>query len=232
LVAVVLGIGLVMLPRFVDRDTGDVHGVDGRLRIDGPSMALLIAAGLYSAAAELMFVVLGAWLEDSFGLSLIAAGGVAVFIGVAELLGEGTTTVFVDNFGKRRSVMAGIIVTGLGFAAIALVRESLVAGVAATMVAYFGFELAIVSSIPYASEIHPHARARFLAWLVVGLAVGRTVGSALGPRLYTGSGVAAAALVAAALNVIALGVFAGGGTPLTVGERRSVPNSGEPNEGE
>lgn len=232
LIGLLLGAGLLMLPRFLDRDTGDVHGAGGRLRVDRPSMALLTTAGLYSAAAELMFVVLGAWLEDSFGLSLIAAGGVAVFIGVAELFGEGATTVFVDHFGKRRSVVAGIIVAAVGFGAIAVARASLVAGVAATMVAYFGFELAIVSSIPYATEIHPHARGRFLAWLVVGLAVGRTVGSALGPRLYTGSGVAAAALAAAALNVVALGVFAGGGIPHSLDDRRSVPDSGESNEGE
>ena len=108
----------------------------------------------------------------------------------------------------------------------------IVAGAAAAMVTYFGFELAIVSGIPYASEIHPHARARFLAWMVVGWAVGGTLGSALGPRLYVGWGIAVAALVATALNLLAAGVFAFGGAAPGTGEDQSVANSGQRKEGQ
>jgi len=225
LFAALLAGGLLVLPRLLDSDTGDVHGALGRLRLDRPSLALLVTAGLYAASAELMFVVLGAWLEDSFGLSLVAAGGIAVFIGIAELLGEAATAAFADAFGKRRSIMAGIVVAAAGFSLFAVVSLSLVGGVAAIMVAYFGFEFAIVSGIPYASEIHPHARARFLSWLVVGFAVGRTIGSALGPRLYTGPGIVAAALVAVVLNMLSLSVFVAGGKPRNADGQRSVPNS-------
>jgi predicted MFS family arabinose efflux permease len=224
-IGAVLICGLFVLPRTLGRDTGDVRGAGGRLRLDRPSAALLLTAGLYAAAAELMFVVLGAWLEDSFGLSLVAAGGIAVFIGVAELSGEATTVLFADRIGKRRSVFAGIAIAAAGFGGFSFLHDSLVAGVGATMVAYFGFELAIVSGIPYASEIHPHARARFLAWLVVGWAIGRTLGSAVGPRLYTGPGIAFAASTAAVLNLVALGVFALGGVPDGAADERSVANS-------
>jgi predicted MFS family arabinose efflux permease len=224
--------GVVLLPSFLDRDTGDVHGDAGRLRIDHPSLALLVTASLYACSAELMFVVLGAWLEDSFGLSIVAAGGVAVFIGVSELLGEAATVAFVDYIGKRRSMMAGIATAAGGLALFAVVNGSLVPGIGAVMVAYFGFELAIVSGIPYASEIHPHARARFLAWLVVGFSLGRTVGSALGPRLYVDSGIAVAAVVAVAFNLASLVVFITGGAPESAAEERSVANSRQSNEGE
>jgi predicted MFS family arabinose efflux permease len=223
----IVAAGAMLIGRLLDRDTGDVHGDDGRLRLDWPSGAFLITAGLYALAAQLMFVVLGAWLEDSFGLSLVEVGGIAVLVGLAELAGEGATAGFADRVGKRRSVFAGITIAALGFALFAAVHGSLIGGVAAAMIAYFGFELAIVSGVPYASEIHPHARARFLAWMVVGWAVGRTLGSALGPRLYLGSGIAIAALVAAALNVLAVLVLAWGGVPENVIERRSVPDSAE-----
>ncbi len=220
-----VAVGAIVVGRMLDSDAGDVHGHEGRLRLDRPSAALLVSAALYAAAAEQMFVVLGAWLEDSFGLSLIEADGIAVFIGLAELSGEAAMAGFADHFGKRRSVFAGILLAGAGFALFAVTNGSLVPGVIAVMVAYFGFELAIVSGIPYASEIHPHARARFLSWLVVGWAVGRTIGSALGPRLYLGPGIAAAALVAAALNLLAVLIFAWGGTPVNAIERRSVADS-------
>jgi predicted MFS family arabinose efflux permease len=100
------------------------------------------------------------------------------------------------------------------------------------MVAYFGSELAIVSGIPYASEIHPHARARFLAWMVVAWSVGRTLGSAIGPRLFTGPGLTTAALIAAALNLAAAALFVFGGVPDGVVNERSVADSREPEESE
>ena len=146
-----VAIGALALGRLLDKDTGDVHGAEGRLRLDRASAALLVVSALYAMAAELMFVVLGAWLEDSFGLSLVAAGGIAVFIGLAELTGEGTVTAFSDRLGKRRSVFAGILTAAFGFAVFAVSNDSLAGGVAPIMLAYFGFELAIVSSIPYAS---------------------------------------------------------------------------------
>ena len=227
-----LTLGTLALTRLLDTDTGDVHGHEGRLYLDRVSAAFLLVAALYAAAAELMFVVLGAWLEDSFRLSLVEAGGIAVLIGFAELAGEGATAAFADHFGKRRSVFAGILIAAVGFVLFAAGHGSLVAGAAAAMVAYFGFELAIVSGIPYASEIHPHARARFLAWMVVGWSVGRTLGSVVGPRLYVGWGIAAAALVAAGLNLLAAGVFALGGVPAGTDEDRSVANSRQPKEGQ
>ena len=225
LFGVLIAVGALVVGRVLDSDTGDVHGSAGRLRLDRPSLALLVASALYATAAEQMFVVLGAWLEDSFGLSLVEAGGIAVFIGLAELSGEATMAGFADHIGKRRSVFAGMLFAATGFALFALVHGSLLFGVIATMVAYFGFELAIVSGIPYASEIHPHARARFLSWLIVGWALGRTIGSAMGPRIYLGPGIAAAALVAAALNVAAIVVFAWGGAPKNAIDTRSVADS-------
>lgn len=194
--------------RILDHDRGDVHGSEGRLRFDRISTSFLVVAALYAAAAEMMFVVLGAWLEG-FGLSLVALGGVTVFIGLAELSGEGAMVLFSDRIGKRRSIVAGIIIAAVGFTGFAVVETSLVLGMGAVMIAYFGFELAIVSGIPYATELHPHARARFLAWLVVAWAVGRSLGAAVGPWLFSGYGLATLALIAAILNVVAAGVFVG-----------------------
>ena len=102
---------------------------------------------------------------------MVEAGGIAVLIGLAELAGEGATAGFADRIGKRRSVFAGITIAAAGFALFAVSNGSLVGGVAAVMIAYFGFEFAIVSGVPYATESHPHARARFLSWMVVGWAI-------------------------------------------------------------
>jgi len=220
-----LVLGLLLVARLLDSDAGDVAGVAGRLTIDGPSLAFLLVVGLYAAAAEMMFVVVGAWLEDSFGLSLVAVGGIAVFIGLAEFGGESATALFADAVGKRRSVLAGIVIAAAGFVLFAIVNRSLLPGTIGVMIAYFGFELAIVSGIPYASEIHPHARARFLALMVVAMAIGRTLGTIAGPRLFTGPGLATTAYVAAALNLAAAVVLLLGRVPESVAAERSVANS-------
>lgn len=221
----ILAVGLLLVARVLDSDSGDVAGIAGRLTLDGPSLAFLLVVGLYAAAAEMMFVVIGAWLEDSFDLSLVAVGGIAVFIGLAELAGESTTALFSDAVGKRRSVLAGIGIAAAGFVLFAGVSRSLVPGTAAVMVAYFGFEVAIVAGIPYASEIHPHAKARFLALMVVAMAIGRILGTIAGPRLFTGPGLATTAYVAAALNIAAAGVMLAGRVPDSVAGERSMPNS-------
>jgi len=218
-------VGSVLIARLLAFDEGDTHGAKGRLRLDRPSTAFLITSGLYSTASQLMFIVLGAWLEDSFGLSLVEAGGIAMFFGLAELTGEAAMAGFADHFGKRRSLYTGILIAAVGFGLFAVANGSLVGGVAAAMVAFAGFELAIVSGIPYASEIHPHARARFLSWMVVGWAAGRTIGSAMGPRLYVNDGITVAALVAAALCVVAAIVFWWGGAPKNAIDDQSVPDS-------
>ncbi|MCP3997314.1 MAG: MFS transporter [bacterium] len=220
-------VGLLLLTRLLDSDTGDVRGSEGKLRLNRASAAFLVVATLYAMAAEMMFVVLGAWLEDSFGLSLVAVGGIAILLGIAEFSGELTMAGFADLIGKWRSLAAGVLIAAIGFGLLALFHQSLVAGTGAVMLAFFGFELAIVSGVPYASEIHPHARARFLAWMVVGWAIGRAVGAAAGPRLYVTFGIEEAAVGAALLNLVALAVFVWAGTPETAIEDRSVPDSSE-----
>ncbi|MGD2052340.1 MAG: MFS transporter [Acidimicrobiia bacterium] len=210
--------------------TGDHHeGPDAAVPWGRSAIAFLVAAGITSGASEVMFVVLGAWLEDRFALSLVTLGGVAMLIGAAELVGEGSTVAFTDRLGKRTSVAIGIAVAGAGFLLLAGLSGSLHAGMAGLMVAYLGFEFTIVSSIPLASEMWPRSRARFLAWMVVTMYVGRGVGAAVGPVLYTAFGVAGNALVAALANMVALGIFLGWVRDLGDGAAAAppaVPDSG------
>jgi predicted MFS family arabinose efflux permease len=190
--------------------SGDRHGDPGAaVPWDRSAVAFLVTAGITSGASEVMFVVLGAWLEDRFALSLVTLGGVAMLIGVAELVGEGGTVAFTDRLGKRTSVAIGIVVAATGFVLLAVFSRSLHAGMAALMLAYLGFEFTIVSSIPFASEMRPRSRARFLAWMVVTMYVGRGVGAAIGPVLFGTFGVAGNAIVASLANVVALGIFLG-----------------------
>ena len=201
------GLGVIAalsVMRILPSDGTRAQGALARLHLDRSSFALLTLMATFSGASELMFTSLGAWLEGSFGLSILVIGGVATVLGIAELAGEGSVLVATDRLGKRRAVALGLAISAIGYAATAAFNESVVLGLGAFALALAGFEFTIVSAIPLATEVQPHARARFLSLGIVAMGVGRAVGAFFGPRLFESFGVAANATFAAAANVVGL----------------------------
>ena len=168
----------------------------------------MLAVGGFSMASEIIFVVFGAWLEDSFSVSLAVLGGAALLIGSAELLGEGATFAFTDRLGKRRAVLIGLIVSMESYGLLAFANSEMVVGLGLIAVAILGFEFAYVSSVPLATALAPDSRARYLAWMVVAIGIGRSVGAAIGPVAFQAYDLKGPALVAMLLNVAAVLVVA------------------------
>jgi len=198
---------IALLPRFVDGDhsmpkLSSAHGRFGR-----SGLAFLLVAGFFALASEMIIVVFGAWLEDSFGLSLAALGAAAILIGASELAGEGATFAFTDRIGKRRAVLLGLMVSAVGFALLVPARNEMGFGLAILGIALFGFEFTIVSSIPLASELVPSARARYLAWMIVSMSLARGLGAAVGPMLFRSFGLSGPALAAVIADVMAAAIL-------------------------
>ena len=73
-----------------------------------PALAGL-AVGLFASAAnEVVNLIFGVWLEDSFGLQIAALGAASAVIGLSELCGEGLVAAFVDRLGKPRAIGLGL----------------------------------------------------------------------------------------------------------------------------
>ncbi len=195
---------IFLVPRFVDADQRHLLSQRTGERFDRSGFAFLAVAGLFSLASEMIIVVFGAWLEDSFAFSLAALGGAAILIGVAELAGEGATFAFTDRIGKRRAVLIGLMISSVGFALLIPAGSDIVAGLAVLAIALFGFEFTIVSSIPLASELQPLSRARYLAWMVVAMSLARGFGAATAPTLFTEFGLPGPALAAVAADILAM----------------------------
>ncbi len=210
-------VALLLVARFIDPDHHHAAHVTARGRFEQAARAFLVVAALFTLAAEMVFVVFGAWLEDSFGLTLAALGGSAVIIGLAELAGEGAVVAFADRIGKRRSVLIGLAISVVGFLLLGLARDQLGIGLALLAVALFGFEFTIVSSIPLATELQPASRARFLSWMVVAMSIGRGIGAAVGPVVFAATGLPGPALIAVGADVAAAVVLF-----LFVGERHAT----------
>jgi predicted MFS family arabinose efflux permease len=206
-VAGLLTVALLVLPLFLNADVDHIAGPSPALKLDTSALSLLVVMGLFTGGAELVFVVMGAWLEDAFGLSLLALGGVALILGIAELTGEGTVVAFTDRIGKRRSVAIGMVIAAVAFALMALAEDQLALGVALLAVALGGFEFTIVSSYPLASEVRPLARVKYLSLTVVSMGFGRAIGAFAGPRLFEVGGLPAPVLGAALANLVGLAVL-------------------------
>lgn len=202
--AAIAAVAAVVALRLLDADRPRARGDAPPLAWDRPAVVLLIVLALFAGGAEVLFVVFGAWLEDSFGLSIVALGGTSVLIGLAELFGEGATVAVTDRLGKRRSLVAGLIVAAAGYLMLVPAQGSQVGGLAALALGLAGFEFAILASVPLQTEIKPHARVRYLSWAVVTMGTARAVGAAGAPLLYGAFGIAGNAVVAAAANLLAV----------------------------
>jgi predicted MFS family arabinose efflux permease len=159
---------------------------------------------LFTFAAENTFVVFGAWLEDGFGLSLGGLGLAAMAIAVAELTGEGAVLLWADRIGAGRMVRIGLVASAAGYAALAATQGSLGGGLVVLAFTFIAFETTIVATVPLAAAAAPGATARFLAWLMLAIGIGRAAGDAAGPALYAWRGLAACGLVSAAAVLAAL----------------------------
>lgn len=168
---------------------------------------IIWAAALYMllplVAQEALFIVYGDWMETTFNLSLTGLGLATTLIGLAELSGELTAGWSVDRFGKRPVVAISCVLTALAFLFIPFSVGSLPTALAALVAVFFTFEIAVVGAIPLLTEMVPEARGVVMSMAFGAMAVGRTIGSVIGPIVWTRAGMLGNSLIAAALMLLA-----------------------------
>ncbi len=150
-----------------------------RVALAGLSLGVFISTG-----NEVVNVIYGAWLENSFGLKVGALGVTAAVIGIAELVGEGGVAGFVDRLGKRRSVGIGLALSAVSCLLLPLLASSINGALLGLFLFYFTFEFTIVASLPLMTELVPAARATFMSVNAAGHSLGRVIGSLVGPALF------------------------------------------------
>lgn len=168
-----------------------------------PALAGLSVGLWASTANEVVNLIFGVWLEDSFGLQITALGASAAVIGLSELGGEGLVAFFVDRLGKPRAVALGLIGNCLAALGLPWLGRHQAGALVGLFLFYITFEFTLVSVIPMMTEVLPKARATMMAFNVAALSLGRAVGAPLAPFLYH-FGFLAVALGAVAFNLIAL----------------------------
>lgn len=166
---------------------GQNHGLWRNLRgvfFYGPALAGLLVGMCMSGGNELVSLIFGVWLEDTFKVQIAALAVASAIIGLSELGGEGLVTAFVDRMGKRRAVSIGLISNSLAALALLWLGRSLTGAMVGLFFFYITFEFTIVSAMPLMTEVFPAARATFMSMFIASTALGRSLGSLAAPRLY------------------------------------------------
>jgi predicted MFS family arabinose efflux permease len=169
-----------------------------------PALAGISIALWASAANELVNLIFGVWLEDSFGLKIAALAGVSAVIGLSELSGEGLVALLTDRLGKPRALVLGLIGNIIASVLLPIVGRTEIGALAGLFLFYITFEYVLVSHIPLMTEIMPNARATLLSFNVTGHLLGRMIGALCATFIYQHFGFLPVALVAILFNAFAL----------------------------
>jgi predicted MFS family arabinose efflux permease len=157
----------------------------GRRRV----IVLLCISLLLTMASEIPFIVYGAWLETSFGLSLSTLGLASIVVGLAEASAEVGSSVLTDRLGKRRSTLAGLVAMAASLLLLpSLTRLGLAPAMAGIVLVTVSFEFAIVSLLPLATELAPEQRSSLLSLNVTAFSLGRIAGAMIGGWLWAWQG--------------------------------------------
>ena len=169
-----------------------------------PALAGISIAMWASAANELVNLIFGVWLEDSFGLKIAALAGASAVIGLSELSGEGLVALTTDRLGKPRALVLGLIGNVAASLLLPIVGRTEAGALLGLFLFYITFEYVLVSHIPLMTEVMPNARATLLSFNVTGHSLGRMIGALVATFIYQRFGFFPVTLVAILFNVFAL----------------------------
>lgn len=183
-------------------------------------------AFLASVANDNLFVVYGAWLEKSFGMSILVLGLGTTLIGTAELLGEGLTASFADRIGLKRSVIFGLALSSASYGVLPLLGKTISLSLTLLFFVFFIFEFTVVTTLSLCTELLPESRATMMSGFFAAAGLGRVVGALIGVPLWLFGGIVATGFASAAISGLAF-------VSLTWGLRgwdRQPPDGAQPTE--
>lgn len=171
----------------------------GRMR---PSGLLVIASMFFlMASSQSLFVTFGSWLDDDFSFSEARIAAVVFGLGAFELLASITSARRSDAWGKERSTVVGALLIVPSGILLTMFHDHLVVGLVLLGVYLLGFEFAIVSMIPIATNMIPGSPGKGLGLTYTGGMLARASMSFAATAAYDRWGIAVPAAMGAASAV-------------------------------
>lgn len=151
-----------------------------------PALIGLVMGFLILAGNEVVNVVFGVWIQNSFGLQITALAAASAIIGFSELSGEGITALIVDRLGKEKTITLGLILSSVFVLTLPWLGRFEVGALIWLFLFYFTFEIVLISTLPLMTEVIPEARATMMALFIAAGALGRAFGDLVSPQLFKG----------------------------------------------
>ena len=168
-----------------------------------PAVLAMLMGLTFIVGNEVVNVMFGVWMQNSYNLQIAALGAASAVIGLSELSGEGIAAFMADRIGKERSIAAGIIANGVFVITLPILGGSQVRAFIWLFLFFMSFEVTIISALPLMNELVPEARATAMALFIAAVSLGRALGDLAAPHLFKG-GMLVNALVCFGFNLAAL----------------------------
>ncbi|MGD8369175.1 MAG: MFS transporter [Desulfobacterales bacterium] len=169
-----------------------------------PALGIMIVSLLANCANDGLFVVYGAWLEQTFSMGILGLGAATSVIGAAELGGELASAMFGDRIGLKRAVFFGLSLSTGAYLLLAATEGAVGLALGGLFAVFLTYEFAIVSSISLATELVPGRRATMMAAFFAAAGIGRIIGAFSGGFIWSIGGISANISFSAALSVLAI----------------------------
>jgi len=159
-------------------------------RITGRAWLAVLTMFFIMSSAQNLFVTFGSWLADDYDFGAAQLTIVGFSLGAVELFSSLFSANRTDRWGKERSIILGTALIIPGGLMLALGSDTLAIGLVGLGVYLLGFEFAVVSLLPIASELVPDNPGTGLGWVLGAGAMGRAVMSLVSTRAYEIGGIA------------------------------------------
>jgi predicted MFS family arabinose efflux permease len=187
-----------------------IFGAWGQLFRNPTALAALCFAFFISAANDNLFVIYGAWLEHSFGLSVIALGVGTSVIGAAELTGELMTATVADRLGLSRSIAVGMALNIVCCMTLPFLAQTLFLALTGLFLIFLTFEFTFVTALSFCTEVVPGARATMMSAFLAAAGLGRVAGALMGGPVWLEGGIRATGTISAGIGILALAALLSG----------------------
>jgi predicted MFS family arabinose efflux permease len=172
---------------------------------------VILYAVLYTAlimtANEMLFIVFGGWMVDSFQLDLASLGIAAAVIGGSELIGETFAGWAVDRFGKRPVIITSGLLNAFFYLILPYTSGTLTTALVTLFFIFLTFEVTVVGGMPLMTELVPSGRAVVMSMIFFAASLGRTLGAFIGLLVWDTVGFEKSAIIWATIMVAAIFVL-------------------------
>jgi predicted MFS family arabinose efflux permease len=170
-----------------------------------PRIVASVAVAALLLFVFILFMVFWAlWLSQEFGFGPIEIGMMGTYIGIAEFTGLILAMLFIDQIGKRRGSLIGLLGSSALFIMIPFFQNKAIMLQILFVITALVLEFAVTAAIPLFAEQAPQARATVFSLVAFGNTIGIGFGPPVTTYLWTNVGVTAIYLVGAISSILAL----------------------------